>query len=47
MNKLALELEKKAAKLALAVTKFNVNSCCAIYMYQPELPASAKKLKKF
>ena len=35
------------AALALMVTVFNVNTCCAFYAYQPEIPESAKKLQKF
>jgi len=35
------------AALALIVTVFNVNTCCALYAYQPEIPDAAKKLQKF
>ena len=33
--------------LALVVTTISANSACAYMMHQPELPASAKKLRKF
>lgn len=33
--------------LALVVTTLSVNSACMYLLHQPELPASAKKLRKF
>ncbi|MGN1153729.1 MAG: cyclic lactone autoinducer peptide [Candidatus Gastranaerophilaceae bacterium] len=35
------------AAMALVVTTVNVNSCCFWITNQPELPANAKKLRKF
>jgi cyclic lactone autoinducer peptide len=35
------------AKIALAVTKANVNTTCPYSLYQPKLPETAKKLRKF
>jgi cyclic lactone autoinducer peptide len=35
------------AKIALVVTKANINSTCPYTLYQPKLPKSAKKLRKF
>jgi cyclic lactone autoinducer peptide len=35
------------AKIALVVTKANVNSTCPYNLYQPKLPETAKKLRKF
>ena len=33
--------------IALVVTTFSANSTCMYMMHQPELPKSAKKLRKF
>jgi cyclic lactone autoinducer peptide len=35
------------AKIALVVTKANINSTCPYTLYQPKLPESAKQLRKF
>lgn len=35
------------AALALVVTSMNANSACIFLMHQPEIPESAKKLRKF
>lgn len=35
------------AALALTITSVNINSCCFWINNQPELPADAKKLRKF
>lgn len=43
-NKMA---DKLLAKVALAVTKANVNSTCPFMLHQPKLPEKAKKLRKF
>ncbi len=43
-NKKANEI---LAKIALTVTKIQVNSACGFVMHQPKLPENAKKLRKF
>lgn len=35
------------AALALIVTTASANSACMLVMHQPELPESARKLRKF
>lgn len=35
------------ASLALMVTVLNVNNACMLVAHQPELPETAKKLRKF
>lgn len=35
------------SSFALMITAFNVNTTCAFIAHQPELPADAKKLRKF
>ncbi len=35
------------ASCAIFVTTYNTNVRCALVMHQPELPESAKKLRKF
>lgn len=35
------------AALALVVTTVSANSACIWFTYQPELPETAKKLRKF
>lgn len=39
-------IEMGISKVALKVTKTNVNSACVWCIYQPKLPKSAKKLQK-
>lgn len=38
--------EKVLALAALTVTKSSVNSYCLFFMYEPELPVGAERLKK-
>ena len=38
--------ETGISKMALQVTKSNVNSACVFFIYQPKLPKAAKKLQK-
>lgn len=33
--------------LALALTTNSVNTCCNFVLHQPELPKTARKLRKF
>jgi cyclic lactone autoinducer peptide len=46
-DNISKEIKKVIAKVALTVTKANVNSTCPYYLYQPKIPESAKKLRKF
>jgi cyclic lactone autoinducer peptide len=46
-NGVSKSLKKAIAKIALTVTKANVNSTCPYHIYQPKIPESAKKLRKF
>ncbi|MBR3770748.1 MAG: cyclic lactone autoinducer peptide [Clostridium sp.] len=39
-------IETGISKMALQVTKSNVNSACVFFIYQPKLPKAAKKLQK-
>lgn len=40
-------LKKAIAAAAKMATSANVNSTCMLFAYQPKLPESAKKLRKF
>lgn len=37
---------KVMAALAIMVVTYNVNTCCALYAYQPKLPENAERFKK-
>lgn len=47
MKNFKSKLGGMVAKCAFKVTKMNVNSACCFFTYQPKLPQSAKKLRKF
>lgn len=47
MNQFYLRFGSKIAALALVLVAFNVNTCCALYAYQPEIPEKANRMKKF
>lgn len=47
MEKVLKKLGEATAKTALAVTQANVNATCGLWVHQPKLPESAKKLRKF
>ncbi|MDR0919795.1 MAG: cyclic lactone autoinducer peptide [Oscillospiraceae bacterium] len=47
MKKTNQKADKLLAKIALAITKVNVNSTCPFMLHQPKLPEKAKKLRKF
>lgn len=38
---------KVIAAIAIAITTFNINTCCMFVMHQPKLPDGADKLRKF
>lgn len=38
-------ISKRVAKLALGISKTNVNSLCWFGLYQPKLPKGTEKLK--
>ncbi len=40
-------VNKFIAKAALAVAKANANTACPFISYQPKLPETVKKLRKF
>lgn len=40
-------VNKIIAKAALAVAKVNANSTCPYTFYQPKIPKTVKKLRKF
>lgn len=40
-------LKKAVAAAAKMATSANANSTCMLFAYQPKLPESAKKLRKF
>jgi len=40
-------LEKMVAAIALSAAKGSANSTCMFVAYQPKLPESAKKLRRF
>jgi cyclic lactone autoinducer peptide len=46
-NDISKKLSKTIAKIALTITKANVNSTCPYHVYQPKIPEAAKKLRKF
>lgn len=39
-------IKKGIAAAAKQVTKTEVNSTCSLFVYQPQIPESAKRLKK-
>jgi len=47
IRKYALKFGGTFAALAMVVTMVNVNSCCAWFTHQEEMPESAKNLRKF
>jgi len=47
MKKRFVKVNGLVARVALLVTKANVNSTCPFAFHQPKLPESAKKLRKF
>ncbi len=40
-------VSKKIIGMAKKIAEMEVNSSCPLFAYQPELPDSVKKLKKF
>ncbi len=40
-------ISKRVAKLALEISKINVNSFCCFGLYQPKLPNGTKMLKNY
>ena len=46
-EKFAVLLRNTFAKGALEVSKHGSNTCCSLWIYQPELPENVKKLRKF
>ncbi len=46
MKKIMRKVGGCVAALALTVVAADVNSACAFFIYQPELPAEAAKLSK-
>lgn len=47
MKKMILKLGSSVAALALMVTVINANTTCMFVAYQPTLPETARKLRKF
>ncbi|MBO5292868.1 MAG: cyclic lactone autoinducer peptide [Lachnospiraceae bacterium] len=41
------EILKGISKVVLQSAKKNVNSACAVYIYQPKAPEASRKLRKF
>lgn len=46
-KKLLYTLGSLVSSFALMITALNVNTTCAFIAHQPEVPDSAKKLRKF
>ena len=47
MKKFIMKYGHIFTALAVVVTAYSANRCCAYFYHQPKLPASAKKLRKF
>ena len=47
MKNSVLKIGKATAKLAMMSASKEANNCCSFIAYQPKLPESAKKLRKF
>lgn len=47
MKKFLMKYSSTLSVMALFVTTYASNRCCFILFHQPELPKSAKKLRKF
>ncbi|MGF7060658.1 cyclic lactone autoinducer peptide [Brassicibacter mesophilus] len=47
MNRMIFKFGSTLASLALLVTALNVNTTCMMFVHQPKLPDSAKKLRQF
>lgn len=45
-KKVSKKVSEAVASLALAETSGMVNSACAFFMYQPEMPEGAEELQK-
>lgn len=47
MRQIFLKICTSLACVALIVTALNVNTTCMLFVHQPKLPDSAKKLRLF
>ena len=47
MKKWILKSANILASLALVISVFNFSTCCALIIYQPEMPEGAEDLCKF
>jgi cyclic lactone autoinducer peptide len=47
MKNVLFKLAGVVASAAMLITAFNMNSNCICIAHQPQLPANAKKLRKF
>lgn len=47
MKQLLVKLGKLVVSFSMVITALSVNSACPFVTYQPEVPESASKLRKF
>lgn len=47
MKKVIFRIANLVAGVAFLVTVFNINTCCSLYAYQPELPEDIDDLCKY